>query len=340
MIRVRLKPWWASCAHGVSSALTTFFVIFEHEERGVQKVKFSRNLLLVFVATAIDFPTVVNAEATASPPAAITATPAVWVVKSPTATVYLMGSVHVLRPNVSWHTPQIARDIAESQELWLEVADPEDQSQTLALIRKYGVSTDGPLTKRLSPEDLAALDKAAQGISANASAAVFDPMRPWVVSLELVAVELVHSGYDLKSGVDVTLRAEFKSAGKPVNGFETVEEQIKVLADVSPEEELTQLHETLKDYDKSKEKIDELVDAWAKADLPAIARSELDEMKSDSPALYNRLVTQRNVGMAKAIKARLDGKGVAFLAVGALHVVGPDSVQSQLESLGVKVERQ
>lgn len=306
----------------------------------MQKLKSGRNLLLVFVSAAIGFPTLVTAGAASSPHAAIAATPAVWVAKSPAATVYLMGSVHVLRPNMRWHTPQIASDIAESQELWLEVADPDDQSQALALIGKYGMSTNGPLTEKLSPEDLAALDKAAQGINANASAASFDPMRPWVVCLELVAVEAVRSGYDLHSGVDVTLRAEFKSAGKPVNGLETAEQQIKVLADMSPEEELTQLHETLKDYGKSREKLDELVDAWAKADLPAIARGELAEMKSDSPALYDRLITQRNIGMARAIKARLDGKGVAFVAVGAAHLVGKDSVQSQLERLGVKVERQ
>src|SRR6185437_16714543 len=105
------------------------------------------------------------AGATTSSAAPVAATPAVWVVKSPTATVYLMGLVQLLRPNTNWHTPQIARDIAESQELWLEVADPEDASQALALIRKYGVSTEGPLTKRLPPQDLAALDKVAQGIN-------------------------------------------------------------------------------------------------------------------------------------------------------------------------------
>ncbi len=250
------------------------------------------------------------------------------------------ASIPVAQAKVSADpAPRVTRAIGESQELWLEVADADDQAKALALIQKYGLSTNGPLTKKLSVEDLAQLDRISHTINPNASAAVFDPLRPWLVALQLTLVEVQKSGLDPKNGVDLALKAEFTTAKKPVNSIESFDQQIKLFADMTEAEELTYLHETLKDFDKSKEKLDDLIDAWARGDTSRIEQDEIVEMRTDSPKLYDKLLVQRNIGMAKAIKDRLDKTGVAFVAVGALHLVGSDSVQAQLEKSGIKAER-
>lgn len=62
-------------------------------------------------------------------------------------------------------------------------------------------------------------------------------------------------------------------------------------------------------------------------------------MKRETPALYQRLLVQRNASWAGKIKAMLDTPGTVFIAVGAAHLAGPDSVQAQLARLGVHAER-
>jgi uncharacterized protein YbaP (TraB family) len=65
----------------------------------------------------------------------------------------------------------------------------------------------------------------------------------------------------------------------------------------------------------------------------------IDEMQSDYPDVYKLLLVDRNRDWASQLKTKLAGSGVSFVAVGAGHLVGPDSVQAQLAKLGVKAER-
>jgi uncharacterized protein YbaP (TraB family) len=51
------------------------------------------------------------------------------------------------------------------------------------------------------------------------------------------------------------------------------------------------------------------------------------------------MFVQRNARWASWIANRLKTPGTVFVAVGAGHLSGPDSVQSQLASLGVKSAR-
>jgi uncharacterized protein YbaP (TraB family) len=62
-------------------------------------------------------------------------------------------------------------------------------------------------------------------------------------------------------------------------------------------------------------------------------------MKKDAPGVYQRLIVQRNIAWSEKIVAMLKGSGVQQIAVGAAHLVGPDSVQAQLAKRGIKVER-
>jgi uncharacterized protein YbaP (TraB family) len=64
----------------------------------------------------------------------------------------------------------------------------------------------------------------------------------------------------------------------------------------------------------------------------------VDEMKGASQAFYDALLTRRNAAWAEEIDDLLDGSGVAFIAVGSGHLVGPDSVQAQLAARGIRAE--
>jgi uncharacterized protein YbaP (TraB family) len=63
------------------------------------------------------------------------------------------------------------------------------------------------------------------------------------------------------------------------------------------------------------------------------------EMKEDDQALYDALLTNRNANWVVQVEEMLKGKGVIFIAVGAGHLVGPESVIAMLEAKGIKAER-
>lgn len=63
-----------------------------------------------------------------------------------------------------------------------------------------------------------------------------------------------------------------------------------------------------------------------------------EEMKQ-TPETARILLTERNVRWAAELKDRLSRPGVVFVAVGAGHLTGENSVQNLLTKHGIKVER-
>jgi len=267
------------------------------------------------------------------------AEPGLWIVHGPKATIYLFGTIHVLHQNQVWETPEITRAFAASQELWLEVPDPDNVQAVQPLIAQLGADPQHPLSTKLAPPELAHLDAVAKSVGMREGERTLDPMRPWLAAVALEDALLVHAGYDPHSGVEPALLRDAQAAGKPVRGFETLEQQMRFFADMPPAVELQLLENTLQDFDQGASKLDAMVNAWIKGDDAAITRTTVDEIKKPFPELYRTIVVQRNEAWAEAIAQMLNGSGVTFIAVGAAHLAGPDSVQNALARRGVRVDR-
>ncbi|BDE05288.1 hypothetical protein WPS_05640 [Vulcanimicrobium alpinum] len=270
---------------------------------------------------------------------AASADPALWVVESPHAKVYLFGTVHVLRPQQSWHTAPLDAALAESAELWLEVTNADDPQAAAPIVRSLGIDAAHPLSTKLSKTDLARVDNAAKAIGAPAGEAAFEPFRPWLASLTFSVVPLLKAGYDPKSGVDMQLKSAFQARGKPVRGFETIDQQMHFFADLPADQEVALLDATLDRVDSAATVLDSLVAAWSAGDVDRFAALENDDMFRCAPGLYDRLVVQRNAAWARQLDARLHDPGISFVAVGAAHLAGAASVQSRLAALGYRVRR-
>lgn len=262
--------------------------------------------------------------------------PALWVVKDADSTLYLFGSVHVLRPTTGWSSPRVEAAFDSASDIWFEISNPDDQAAIMPLIQQHGLSPDTPLSSRLTPQENAELDAAAQAMGA--SAAQLQPMKPWLAALSLSVAPLIKAGYDPKSGVELVLKARAEAAGKPIHGFETIDKQIGILAGLPDDVQLVFLRETLKDYENAATKLDEMIEAWARGDVATLDRVTITEMKEASPALYQAILVDRNTDWANQIQTLLEGSGTAFIAVGAAHLTGDDSVQAILQKRGVTVE--
>jgi uncharacterized protein YbaP (TraB family) len=163
--------------------------------------------------------------------------------------------------------------------------------------------------------------------------------RPWFAALTISNAAVMRAGYDPLSGVDSKIEALFLERGIKPKGLETAELQIRVFAGMTPEQELRYLRETMEEYGDAPIELDAMVDQWARADLPALEAMFVSEMKTEEPDLYAALLTNRNASWVSQIEGILAGKGVSFMAVGAGHLIGPDSVIAMLEARGVTAER-
>lgn len=275
-----------------------------------------------------------------SPAAIVPATgqgPALWSVSDADSTLYLFGTIHVLRPETAWGSAKVDAAFDASQNVILEISNPDDQAALVPLIQQYGLSPQTPLSSLLTPDEFADLDLAARSIGA--SAAQFDPLRPWLVAISLATAPMIKAGYDLRSGVEPILKQRAEEAGKPVTGLETIDRQIEILAGLSEATQLAFLRSTLEDFDEATTELDALVAAWAAGDVEAIDRIAVVEMRAQSREVYDALLVRRNTAWADQIQTLLAGSGTTFIAVGSAHLAGDDSVQEILEARGVEVTR-
>lgn len=271
----------------------------------------------------------------AAAPAA--AEPALWVVRDADSTLYLFGTVHVLKPGQEWRSPKVAKALSEAQELVLEVKLPDNPAEAQGLFLKFGMDPANPLPAKLRPDEWEKLKVVAAGMGLPEQALA--AMRPWLAAMTLQLAPLSKAGYDPQSGVELKLTADAKAASKPINALETVEQQVRFFADMPPEAELAMLRAALEDVDEAVQQLDGMVTAWAAGEPQKLEDAFVEEFRREYPQLYKVALVQRNQDWARQIEKKLAGSGVSFIAVGAGHLVGPDSVQAELAKKGIKSER-
>jgi uncharacterized protein YbaP (TraB family) len=266
------------------------------------------------------------------------AQPALWVARQGQSTVYLLGTVHLLPSDADWSYNALDDALRHSDDLTIELTD-DDPAHMRPLITHYGLDADHPLSSKLDPADQAKLAQAAAAARLPGGAAALQPMQPWLAALTLTMAPLMQAGLDPSEGVDKVLKGRMQAAGKPIHGLETAEQQLRLLAELPQSQQLDFLRQSFDQVSDGVDRVRQLIDAWKRGDVAAIARIEDSDLRQDSPALYQSLVVARNRAWAEQIAQRMRQPGVHFIAVGAGHLAGPDSLQVQLEKLGISVQR-
>lgn len=271
--------------------------------------------------------------------APVAARPALWMIHQAHSTIYLFGTVHLLPNDTAWRYPALDHALADSRALYIELTD-DDQANMAALVLRYGLDAAHPLPDLLDPSELRRLKTAADLAGVPGGMQTLSVMRPWLAALTLATAPLLKAGLDPQHGVDKQLKAQMLAAGKQVIGLETAEQQIRFLADMPQAVQLAFLRSAVREAGKAPTELTELVDAWKAGDTANVARIEDEDMRQKEPVLYQRLLVQRNRIWAGKIAAMLRQPGTVFIAVGAAHLAGPDSVQMQLQKLGLAVQRE
>ncbi|MDP3783289.1 MAG: TraB/GumN family protein [Sphingopyxis sp.] len=282
------------------------------------------------------------AAATEPPPAAAAAAPtdadpALWVVKDDDTTIYLFGTVHVLKPGLSWFDEAVKTAFDKSDEMMLEIVMPEDQAAVAKTMMPLAMDTTGKtIPSRLTPEQLQAYQAAMVSVGLPANA--FDSFEPWFPAMTLSVLPLTKLGYDPEQGAEKLLTKFAKADGKPVAGLETLEEQLGFFDQLPDTQQVAFLNSVVKDLDKLGPTLDKMVGLWAKGDPDGLAVVMNDSLAA-TPELAAMLLYERNERWADQIKTRMDKPGTVFIAVGAGHLAGEKSVQDYLKDRGLTATR-
>ena len=277
--------------------------------------------------------------ATARPAAAQTSMvrPALWSVRDDDTTIYLFGTVHVLKPGVQWFDGGVKRAFDGSDELVLEILEPTDAQAMATTMAQAAMARDGiKLSDRLSP-DLRQRYQAA--MTANGLPwQMFEAFNPWMAGMALSVQPLEKLGYQAELGAEKTLTVAAKAAGKRVSALETVEQQLGYFAGLPMAQQVKFLGVTIDGLPDMDSQFARLIRHWQQGDPERLAQ-EMNESLEATPELAQVLLIDRNIKWALWIKGRLARPGTVFVAVGAGHLAGKGSVQDQLEQIGLEAVR-
>lgn len=274
-----------------------------------------------------------------------------WVIEDEDSKIYLTGTVHLLPPDVEWRSKRLNKAIDEATEVWLELPMPTSQEEMLRqhgrMMMSYMFSFNRPLSSLLTEEEMVQLAETAKRANLpENTAAGLNMMKPWAVTMVLGMGPLMASGFDPESGIDINIARIAEEQGDKILGFETFEQQMKMLASGSEEEQLEALRKVIsappKPEDESaREKAEAAYLGWARGEIKPVEDlfAEIYAMNGD-PSLgatsLEVILDNRNEDWAGQIEERLKGSGVSFIAVGAGHLVGPNSVQERLKARGIE----
>jgi uncharacterized protein YbaP (TraB family) len=263
--------------------------------------------------------------------------PAIWVVKDKDTTVYLFGTVHALDGKQDWFNDEVKKAYDSSQELVVEALMPADPAQFQAKVLSLAMDKSGkPLSAKLKPENarLLAAELGKMGAPANA----FDQFEPWFASLQMAAIVMQKLGMKPETGVESILKDAAKKDGKSVGELETFEWQLRLFDSLPEDLQIAMLNDSIEGMADAETEMAKLLKTWSTGDIDNLAKLMNDAML-EYPALGKVLLADRNSRWAEWIDKRLDKPGTVFMAVGAGHLGGPDSVQAMLAKRGIKSKR-
>lgn len=258
--------------------------------------------------------------------------PAIWKVADKDTTIYLFGTVHALPKDSQWFSGPVERAYKSSDELVTEI--PMDASGDAKAIAARALLPKGQsLRDLMTPAERMKFEETL--VSLGLPIEAMDKFEPWYAAMTLTLLPVMQSGYDPQTGAESKLTSQ--ADGKQKAALETVDQQIELFDGLPVDAQLSFLRETINSASKATTTLDAMVARWMKGDADGLALLLNDEL--DDPVLYKRLLTDRNAKWARWIDQRLKQPGTVFIAVGAGHLAGQQSVQHQLRKRGIKARR-
>lgn len=271
-----------------------------------------------------------------APPVPQATGPALWKVADEDTTIFLFGTIHALPADVQWYDGEIASALAGSQLLVTEIpANSANLPGAQASIAQKALLPEGQSLRDLLSDSDRAVYEAALG-RLGLPPASFDPFEPWFAGMILAVLPLKQSGYQAETGVEKVVDGH-AGPTKERAALESIEAQIDLFDQLPQKAQVEFLMASARDLDGLVAMMNQMVAEWLAGDADDLA--ELMNRGLSDPVLAKALLYDRNARWAEWIDQRMDQPGQVFVAVGAGHLAGQQSVQTMLESRGFTVTR-
>ena len=265
--------------------------------------------------------------------------PAIWVATDFDSTLYLFGTVHLLPDDLVWQREDMRQAFAESGTIFFEVdTGPESQVQGTVLTTSLGLRSDGlRLSDRLDNYQLNLMEAAAN--NGDLTIAALDGMQPWLAAEYLTFAAAQNAGLSAALSADEALKSRAAREGKNVIYLESLETQIRASAELPEFIQIRILTETLERFNALGLDATNIAEQWAVGGTDYLTDQLIRPMKSREPEVFNNLLRDRNRAWANKIARFMEDSGTGFVAVGTAHLLGEQSLLSELREQGYSVQR-
>lgn len=259
-----------------------------------------------------------------------------WQIDGSNNSVYLLGSIHMLRKE-DYPLPSTIYEVYEEAEVLVMELDMDDLDPVAeqALAIDLGLIKDGrALRDLMGPKLYAEAEELAEALQIPLT--ILEKSEPWFAAINVEMMMLMRIGFDPMQGIEYHLSGLATGDNKEIHGLETTREQLEILDNLSAEAQREMLIQTLSDSMDIADAMDDMVNAWRYGDIEFLADSLLDDMR-DFEELHYAIVVQRNKNWVVEIQELLEKDDDYLIIVGALHLVGEEGVPDLLSQNGHEV---
>lgn len=310
----------------------------------MSRKKAAHRLLAFLLAAVFTFATAVAEEGSKTEAAPAEAqfpeSTSLWRVETDTSTVYIMGSIHLLKETDFPLHPKILTAFDEAQTIVLEIeldsAKTPGFQQFLLEAATYDHDSGRTLQTELgdSVYSLLGTHMATLGLAPDQ----MKQFEPWMVALTFLALKVQQLGFDPDFGVDAYFYEKAKARGKDIRALETPEYQIGIFDSMSPSSQRALVLQTLEQAGDIENELDRIVIHWKTGDLDGL-EATINRSLVDFPEIRDLLLTKRNRNWIPEIEDCVRGRGTYLIIMGVAHMSGEEGVVALLRQAGYEVEQ-
>ena len=294
-------------------------------------------IALLFVAGFLSCKSPPSPAETSAAAASIETSSSVWKISRNGKTLFLAGSIHLLREADLPLPEEFDRAFSLSDILVLEadaeeMANPEIAQYLAEQMLLPGNETLQSILDRDTYEQLSQVCNE-YGFSIDDVA----KLKPSMIINILSVLQIQKYGF-IQQGVDDYYLGKAKNENKPVNFLESAQSQIELIIKMGDGYENEYVNYSIQDMADTEEGLEMLVSEWKNGES-AVIKETLKEMKEQWPVIYKALITNRHDAWIPQIEKFLASGQVYFVIAGVLHMHGSDGLLLRLENLGYAVEK-
>ena len=229
---------------------------------------------------------------------------------------YLFGTIHAIDESKFFYPKKLEKIVSKCDAICLEIA---------------GISTNAPSVEKLMMSE--------KSINQLFSISQMDSIHQWAEQFLLMKPEQFDQNFDrakpfllmqfiLKSSLpektksyEIQFEEIAKMNKKELLGLETVDFQLSLFDNMSVDNQVKMVMETLREGENSQKKFEEMEQIYLDQDLDRLYRLT----KDDSNYLNRSFLEDRNLDWIPKFTNMMKDK-VVFIAVGAAHLAGPEGV--------------